>query len=59
MKEIARTLLVVRAAAQGRLAPGAQHFRAGRLGEIDVRGMEIILGPPLRFTRDNIDQFDF
>jgi rhamnose transport system permease protein len=46
-------------AAQGRLAPGAQTIRAGRLGETQIRGTEIILGPPLKFTRDNIDRFDF
>jgi ribose/xylose/arabinose/galactoside ABC-type transport system permease subunit/ABC-type sugar transport system substrate-binding protein len=46
-------------AAQERLAPGAQTIQAGRLGEIQIRGTEIILGPPLKFTRDNIDRFDF
>jgi rhamnose transport system substrate-binding protein len=35
-------------------------FRAGRLGErtIGANG-EIVLGPPTKFTRDNIDDFDF
>jgi len=46
-------------AGQGRLAPGAQTIQAGRLGEIQIRGTEIILGPPLKFTKDNIDRFDF
>jgi hypothetical protein len=31
----------------------------GRLGTIQIRGSEIILGPPLMFTKANIDQFDF
>jgi hypothetical protein len=32
---------------------------AGRLGAIEMSGSEVILGPPLRFTRQNIDQYDF
>jgi ABC-type sugar transport system substrate-binding protein len=44
---------------QGSLGEGAQSMRAGRLGELEIRNSEIILGPPLKFTRDNIDQFDF
>ena len=31
----------------------------GRLGTVQIRGSELILGPPLRFTRQNIDQYDF
>ncbi len=44
---------------QGTLASGAQTFTAGRLGAIEIRGSEIILGPPLMFTKANIDRFDF
>jgi len=44
---------------QGTLAPGASRFTAGRLGAIELRGSEIILGPPLMFTKANIDKFDF
>jgi rhamnose transport system permease protein len=43
----------------GTLAPGAQAMDGGRLGAIQIRGSEIILGPPLKFTKANIDQFDF
>lgn len=32
---------------------------AGRLGKINVRNREVLLGKPMRFTKDNIDQFDF
>lgn len=33
---------------------------AGRLGSVRVRdGYEVILGPPMRFTKENIDQYDF
>ena len=43
----------------GTLAAGAQTMQGGRLGTIQIRGSEIILGPPLKFTKANIDQFDF
>jgi rhamnose transport system substrate-binding protein len=42
-----------------KLEPGAQSLEAGRLGRIAIRGREIILGPPLFFNKDNIDDFDF
>ena len=44
---------------QGTLGAGAQSMQAGRLGQVQIRGSEIILGPPLKFTKANIDQFDF
>jgi rhamnose transport system substrate-binding protein/rhamnose transport system permease protein len=44
---------------QGALSAGASQMSAGRLGTIDIRGSEIILGPPLMFTKANIDKFDF
>ena len=45
--------------AQNKLAPGAASVEAGRLGKIEIRGSEVILGPPLLFTKENIDKFDF
>lgn len=54
--------LTVRAAAEaarGTLAPGATTLDGGRLGPIDIRGDQILLGTPLVMTKDNIDQFDF
>ena len=54
--------LTVHAAAQARegaLKAGATSLTAGRLGKIEVRGNEIILGEPTRFTKANIDRFDF
>ena len=54
--------LTVRAAhalATGQLAPGATSLSAGRLGAMQVKGDNVLLGTPFTFTRDNIDQFDF
>jgi rhamnose transport system permease protein len=54
--------LTVRAAADlvGKaLRAGATSLQAARLGVVQVRGSEIILGEPLRFTKANIDLFDF
>jgi rhamnose transport system substrate-binding protein len=45
--------------ARNTLAPGATSLEAGRLGKIEIRGSEVILGPPLLFTKENIDKFDF
>ncbi len=46
-------------AADQRLAPGVRALDAGRLGTINIRGSEIVLGPPLLFNKGNIDRFDF
>ena len=54
--------LTVQAAAQlaqARLAQGTPTMEAGRLGTIQIRDAQIVLGPPLRFTRQNIDRYDF
>jgi rhamnose transport system permease protein len=54
--------LTVRAAAlaaRGTLAPGATTLDGGRLGPIEVRGSEILLGTSLVMTKENIDQYDF
>ena len=45
--------------AQNKLAPGASSIDAGRLGTVSIRGSEVILGPPLLFTKENIDKFNF
>ena len=44
---------------RARSRPARRRLTAGRLGTIDIRGSEIILGPPLMFTKANIDKFDF
>jgi rhamnose transport system permease protein len=40
-------------------APGATAIEAGRLGRIEVRGSEIVLGAPLLMNKANIDKYDF
>src|SRR5262249_37576404 len=46
-------------AVDSKIDQGARSLQAGRLGTIDIRGSEIILGPPLLFDKENIDRFDF
>jgi ABC-type sugar transport system substrate-binding protein len=44
---------------QGKM-PETGAIEAGRLGKkIQVKEREVLLGEPMRFTRDNIDQYDF
>jgi rhamnose transport system substrate-binding protein len=38
---------------------GKDSLQAGRLGTIEVRGSEVILGKPFIFNKTNIDQYDF
>jgi rhamnose transport system permease protein len=45
--------------AQGKLPKDADSINAGRLGEVRVRGSEIILGKPLIINKQNLDQFNF
>jgi rhamnose transport system permease protein len=44
---------------RGTLSPGDTSLTAGRLGRIEIEGDNILLGTPLTFTKENIDQFDF
>jgi ABC-type sugar transport system substrate-binding protein len=44
---------------KGTLTPKDKTFKAGRLGELNLEGDNIILGKPFTFNKDNIDQFDF
>ncbi|MDB5355489.1 MAG: permease component of ribose/xylose/arabinose/galactoside ABC-type transporter [Phycisphaerales bacterium] len=43
----------------GTLKPGEKSLQAGRLGKITVEGDNIVLGRPVTFTKENIDQYDF
>jgi rhamnose transport system substrate-binding protein len=45
--------------AQNKLPPGTTSLPAGNLGKIEIKGSEIILGPPLLIRKDNVDRFDF
>jgi rhamnose transport system permease protein len=53
------TIHAARALKQGTLKPGDSRLPAGRLGAVEIQGDNILLGQPLLFTKDNIDQFDF
>jgi len=44
---------------QNKISSSTTSFDAGRLGTIQIRGTEIILGAPVMFTKTNIDRFDF
>ena len=53
------TVLAGSLLARNNISPATTSFDAGRLGQIQVRGSEIILGAPVMFTKSNIDRFDF
>ena len=53
------TVLAGHALATGMLAPGSTSLQAGRLGHLEVRSDQVLLGKPFVFTRENIDGFDF
>ena len=53
------TIRAAHALANGGLKPGVSALEAGRLGRIEVRGDNVLLGTPFTFTKENIDQFDF
>jgi rhamnose transport system permease protein len=43
----------------GKLKRGAGELKAGKLGSIEVRGGDVLLGAPFIFNKSNIDRFDF
>lgn len=53
------TVYAAQALAKGALKRGDTGLSAGRLGRVEVRGSDVILGAPFVFTRQNIDNFDF
>ncbi|MEG9437592.1 substrate-binding domain-containing protein [Edaphobacter sp. HDX4] len=44
---------------QKEIAPDATAISAGRLGKLDVRGSQIILGKPMIINKSNIDRLNF
>lgn len=53
------TIEAAAALAKGDLKPGASSFTSRRLGEIKIDGDNILLGEPFKFTKENINEFDF
>lgn len=51
------TMQVAKLVAEGKMQQGA--IKAGRLGDIKVTGKEVLLGEPIIFTKENIDQYHF
>ena len=52
------TVWVANLVRQGEM-PESGSIQAGRLGKIEVKNREVLLGKPIRITRENIDSFDF
>ncbi len=53
------TVYAANAVAHGKLKPSAAEFLGGRLGKVEIRNGQILLGAPFVFNRSNIDRFDF
>jgi rhamnose transport system substrate-binding protein len=53
------TIQVAHALAKGTLKPGATQLPAGRLGTLEVKGDNVLLGTPFTFTKENVGRFDF
>jgi rhamnose transport system permease protein len=53
------TVVAAKELKDGKLKPGDSTVDAGRLGKLEVKGDNILLGKPFTFTKDNIDRFDF
>jgi rhamnose transport system permease protein len=53
------TVYASRALKTGELKPGDSEIKAGRLGRIEVKGDQVMLGAPFIFNKANIDRFDF
>ncbi len=47
------------AVARGQLRSGATKFTAGRLGDLEVKADNVLLGKPFVFNKENIEQFNF
>jgi rhamnose transport system permease protein len=45
--------------AENKIPSGAKSIQAGRLGALEIRGSDIILGTPLIIDKANVDRLDF
>ena len=53
------TVYAADALCNGALKPGDKSLPAGRLGSMEVRDDNVLLGEPFTFNKENIDKFDF
>jgi rhamnose transport system permease protein len=53
------TVLAADDVANGTLKPGDKTLDGGHVGKINIEGTDIVLGKPVTFTTNNIDQYDF
>ncbi len=53
------TMHVAQAVAEGRLTPAETSLQAGRLGELQIEGDNVLLGDIMVFNKDNINDYDF
>lgn len=53
------TVTAAKALSAGELKAGVSALTAGKLGKIEVKGDEVMLGMPFIFNKSNIDKFDF
>ena len=53
------TVTAAKALSLGELKAGVLSLTAGKLGRIEVKGDEVMLGMPFIFNKSNIDKFDF
>ncbi|HYE75670.1 MAG TPA: substrate-binding domain-containing protein, partial [Blastocatellia bacterium] len=53
------TVYAARELSNGSLKKGVQSLKAGRLGTIEVKDDQVMLGAPFIFNKSNIDKFNF
>jgi ABC-type sugar transport system substrate-binding protein len=53
------TVWAADAVKKGTLKPGDASIDAGRVGKIEIKGDNILLGKPMVFDKGNVDKFDF
>jgi rhamnose transport system permease protein len=53
------TVYASRALSRGELKRGDREIQAGRLGKVETKDDEVMLGAPFIFDKSNIDSFNF